>query len=461
MGTGRSRTSAVAGILHKLGCSMGDQFVPSNENNPWGTFEDLELFNLTREYVSGRADKEEFIPLLKERAQQPVWGIKDPQLVVTARFLIPMLKSLGVEVKVVVCKRDARDTINSYMNAYKRGRNRSEQWYEEAIRNLAARLLEFDGETLEIDTDNLIANPEEYTKKLMNFSFDEPVSPKNYNSARTHIQKKPKRKVEGWGKIAVGLRVFKHPEVEFLLSWTKLLTGGLRNYDTVLMPQYYQPAHWAATNLAQQFMRTNFDSLLLVDDDMEFEIDDLHKLRENKENWEYDIVAPFCTKRGWPPRPINFKYAGEQQYPKKLRGELFDIDTDIKWGEVMPRDAVGLAFTLIRRRVFEAMIDEEWGLDYTYFFTYGQGLESDDIPFCRKARELGFRIGLDTTVDIGHVGNKVTGKKDFLQWQQQKEDQDMQLNVGLEDLRSILEEASKGQGSASRQARDLLGRING
>ena len=39
VGTGRSGTSAVAGILHKLGVHMGDRFVETGAENPYGTFE--------------------------------------------------------------------------------------------------------------------------------------------------------------------------------------------------------------------------------------------------------------------------------------------------------------------------------------------------------------------------------------------------------------------------------------
>ena len=44
VGTGRSGTSTVARVMHeKLGISMGNEFVPSNEFNEKGYYEDVVL----------------------------------------------------------------------------------------------------------------------------------------------------------------------------------------------------------------------------------------------------------------------------------------------------------------------------------------------------------------------------------------------------------------------------------
>ncbi len=45
LGTGRSGPSAVAGILHTLGVSVGRNLLGSNRSNPRGYFEDRDLVN--------------------------------------------------------------------------------------------------------------------------------------------------------------------------------------------------------------------------------------------------------------------------------------------------------------------------------------------------------------------------------------------------------------------------------
>jgi hypothetical protein len=149
---------------------------------------------------------------------------------------------------------------------------------------------------------------------------------------------------------------------------------------------------------------------------MAFGAQDLFRLREHKENWEYDIVTSFATHRTWPPKPIVLKHKGTQQEPKSIHGDSFLVKMNIEKDELVEVDAVGLAFTLIRREVLEAMVDKQWGLENTYFFTYGKGQESDDIEFCRNARALGFRMAVDASVPIRHVGPKPYGWEDFAEW---------------------------------------------
>ena len=46
IGCYRTGTSAVAGVLHHLGVSMGKSFDPPAKSNPKGFFEDLDFKNL-------------------------------------------------------------------------------------------------------------------------------------------------------------------------------------------------------------------------------------------------------------------------------------------------------------------------------------------------------------------------------------------------------------------------------
>ena len=202
-----------------------------------------------------------------------------------------------------------------------------------------------------------------------------------------------------FGRIAVGCRIGKHPEAAFFAAWTGLVVEGLRNGDVVLTPSAYSPAHWASDFLARQFLKSECDTLLMIDDDMEFPPDALDRLRSNAASFEYDIVFALCTTREMPPVPVLLRLAENQ--PDDGR-ELYQRVTRFPLGRTIPVDVVGLAFTLIRRRVFEAML-APGGPDASYFFTYGAGRETDDAPFCRQARRLGFALAVDTAVHIDHV----------------------------------------------------------
>jgi len=198
-----------------------------------------------------------------------------------------------------------------------------------------------------------------------------------------------------FGKVAVGCRIGKHPEAAFFAAWTGLIVQGMRTGDIVLSPSAHMPAHWAGDFLASQFMKSDCDSLLMIDDDMEFAPESLAAMRDKQANADYDIVFGLCTTREMPPKPVTLRRVDEER-------ELYDRVYDFNEGDTIPVDTVGLAFTLIKRRVFEAFIHPN-GLESTYFFAYGYGRETDETPFCRRARGYGFTMAVDTAVQIDHI----------------------------------------------------------
>jgi hypothetical protein len=253
--------------------------------------------------------------------------------------------------------------------------------------------------------------------------------------------------------VAIGVRVSDHPEPFFFNDWTAMISGGTRKGDTILRPQIGKPAHWASNGLARDFLRSGRDSLLMVDDDMTFPPDALERLRSNPNSQEFDITFGFCTHKTWPPKPVIMRLRDPQpQKPEALFGKSFlhtlNVPDRFDNGGIMEVDAVGLAFTLIRRHVFEAMVDREYGPEWSYwfesmtrqklfrimqenpdmalehstFFQYGDGRESDDIAFCMRAKELGFRMCVDPSVKIGHIGKTVFGWDEFRIWVDSKDE---------------------------------------
>jgi GT2 family glycosyltransferase len=226
-----------------------------------------------------------------------------------------------------------------------------------------------------------------------------------------------------WGTIAASCRL-NRTEPAFVVCWTALVGGGLRQGDNVIPPAYDLPAHKAASHLARRFLMSGNDTLLMIDDDMAFAQDAVERLRANEANWEYDIVMAFCTTRGIPPQPVILQEMAEQPGPPlSLKGERFRRVYDFEDGEVIPVGTTGLAFTLIRRRVFEAMLNE-YDLEYNYFFEYGLGEETEDIPFCRRARGLGFKLAVDTSVHIEHITSMRLGPAQFRAWYEEHKNGD-------------------------------------
>jgi hypothetical protein len=199
-----------------------------------------------------------------------------------------------------------------------------------------------------------------------------------------------------FGRIAFGVRCGGADPV-FFQSWTHFLCagkdrGGLRAGDAVLTPSVELPHHWAANVLVNQFMKhTECDTLMLLDDDMQFEPNNVSALRDHKENHSFDIVQALCCSRKAPHAPIMLADTGDGRYiPLK----------PTKTCKTHPVGMVGLAFTIIRRSAFEA-IQPTLDAPGMYFAWGGNGL-GEDATFCQLAKAADVKIGVDARVSISH-----------------------------------------------------------
>jgi len=191
LGTGRSGTSAVGGVLYKLGVWMGDGFVQRDQTNPWGTFEDAELFYITRQMKSGIVKPETYKPQIERRNQRPLWGWKDPGLVWTLEHAMPYFE----DVRAVVCHRPAGACIASARKAYNWGKAQAEGWFEAVFDQLDHWQTEFEMlgvPVLDVAFEQLMGNQKLAVRELAAFAYDgldlEPTS-KQVRSAERHIKR--------------------------------------------------------------------------------------------------------------------------------------------------------------------------------------------------------------------------------------------------------------------------------
>ena len=73
-----------------------------------------------------------------------------------------------------------------------------------------------------------------------------------------------------------------------------------------------------------------------------------------------------------------------------------------------------MAFTLIKRHVFESMIGEH-GSGWTVWFDWGLHSEGEDIRFSRRCREKGYTLAVDTNCKIKHIGPRAYGWEEHQQ----------------------------------------------
>lgn len=162
--------------------------------------------------------------------------------------------------------------------------------------------------------------------------------------------------------------------------------------------------------------RMQGDWLLFIDDDMVWDPDAVGRLVARRDEFDLDMVGALCHRRSEPYAPTLFM---------REHSDSGGYNFLEQWAEeeVVEVDATGLAFLLIHKRVFEMIAGGEMP-PYEYrvreggpppnFFRW-EGTMGEDLRFCQDAKAAGARIWVDTSIKIGHVTERVTGYKDFLQ----------------------------------------------
>jgi cellulose synthase/poly-beta-1,6-N-acetylglucosamine synthase-like glycosyltransferase len=140
----------------------------------------------------------------------------------------------------------------------------------------------------------------------------------------------------------------------------------------------------ARETAANTFLDGDYDALLFIDSDMKVPVDLLAKLVKA----DKDIVSGLAFKRFPPYEPCIFKKCDRE-------GTEFWLDYPKGLIEIQ---GVGMACTLIKRKVFET-VPKPW------FFP--EPNIGEDLSFCIRAREAGYKIYCDTNLICGHVGNFV------------------------------------------------------
>jgi hypothetical protein len=131
-------------------------------------------------------------------------------------------------------------------------------------------------------------------------------------------------------------------------------------------------------------------------DDHHFPPDSLTRLLDR----DVDVVVPMMNRKAPPFDLVAYKSEtttiGQdgREYPAY---EKFDID-EIPATGLMEIYAAGSGSMLVRKHVLDA-IGDPW-------FHNPQGtVINDDLEFCRKIRDAGYTIWMDTEVSVGHIGH--------------------------------------------------------
>lgn len=147
----------------------------------------------------------------------------------------------------------------------------------------------------------------------------------------------------------------------------------------------------ARERIAEEAVKMDMDYLFMIDDDMTSDPD----LFESLYRHDKDIIAALAFTRSEPHSPVIYRlnsgYDPVEHSNYYINYTVFDYPKDT----LVECDAVGFGAVLIKCDVLRKM-KKPW-----FMSTAGSG---EDIHFCHKAGKDGFKIFMDTSVKLGHIG---------------------------------------------------------
>ena len=158
--------------------------------------------------------------------------------------------------------------------------------------------------------------------------------------------------------------------------------------------------------LASKFLKDNLDDILLfIDDDIEFKIDDVFKIVSDITEKGLDIVGG--------------AYVTKSEIQPTLQQKIYKDQEILLSSTAKPVEVryVSTGFMAISRNVFEVMANRmnlcyPQGF-YAFFQTCEREIEEknrflgEDWFFCEKAKYNGFKVYLDPSIQLAHVGRYV------------------------------------------------------
>jgi len=170
-----------------------------------------------------------------------------------------------------------------------------------------------------------------------------------------------------------------------------------KGIELELLPIGLSLVYAAREQAAKYLLESGCDSLLFIDSDMVVPMDLVPRLIEA----DKDIVSGLAFKRVPGYEPCIFKKCDRE-------GTQFWFDYPKGLIEIQ---GVGMACTLIKRKVFEKT-PKPWFFPETDL--------GEDLAFCVRAKEQGFKIYCDTNLVCGHCTTEIITEAHYLKWRETK-----------------------------------------
>lgn len=200
-------------------------------------------------------------------------------------------------------------------------------------------------------------------------------------------------------KLGIGFPVIDtQVYLQFFLSYIRMEKPDY----TIFVPtfphgEFPQNIAAARNSIVAQALHAGCTHLMMMDTDQIYPPDCLTKLLSHQK----DIVGVRVHRR-WPPFDVVMMRGEVGRYRHVPDDECFS-------GELVEVDATGTGCLLINTRVF-LDVPQPW---FEFEKTDDGRPVGEDIAFCAKARRAGYRIFVDTSIEVGHLALLEVGRTTY------------------------------------------------
>lgn len=210
-------------------------------------------------------------------------------------------------------------------------------------------------------------------------------------------------------KILIAVPCMDQVPARFAHSLATLTSYGIPDTEISIWFNIGSLIYTSRNNIALRAIKDSVDLVMWFDSDMIFEPDTMARLLKHIDNGA-DMVTGVYYRRVPPFTPTIFeKMACDEKTQTAVWTEFDEVPT-----EPFEVEACGFGCVLMKTEVLLSVAS-----------TFGNmfapiGNVGEDIAFCCRARQCGYKILCDPTIPLGHVGFQVVTKAFFDSYQSQK-----------------------------------------
>ena len=204
-------------------------------------------------------------------------------------------------------------------------------------------------------------------------------------------------------KYLIAVPCLDNVPVAFVAALTALKRIGLTKHSFLSNSLVYD----ARNALAQEAIDTGADRILFIDSDMYFMPDMMGRMAQDLDDGA-DMVSGICFTRRFPTQPCIYKTVDITYSDGEPTGKT-EVYTDYPKDKLFQIAGCGFGAVMMDAKVLKAV---EEALDKP--FNPMPGILGEDLSFCRRARDCGFKIFCDSRIKVGHVGTFIYTESEWL-----------------------------------------------